>query len=86
MRQAATQNDTKNIVFVPKDWGESSHGGEDDGQHGASVCIPELLLSHEYRLSGIDEQTFIKTDSAGTIRFKVHVDDGAGWSNSFDST
>ena len=32
MRQAATQNDTKNIVFIPKDWGESSHGGEDDGQ------------------------------------------------------
>ena len=25
---------------------------------------------------------FIKTDGAGTIRFAVHVDDGAGWSNS----
>ena len=46
------------------------------------VRPPCLLHSHGYRLSEMDGQTFIKTDGAGTIRFAVHADDGAGWSNS----
>ena len=41
-----------------------------------------LLLSHGYRISGVEQDLLIKTDGAGTIRFKLHVDDGAGWSNS----
>ena len=44
--------------------------------------ITSLLLSHGYRISGVEQDLFIKTDGAGTIRFKLHVDDGAGWSNS----
>ena len=44
--------------------------------------ITLLLLSHGYRISGVEQDLFIKTDGAGTIRFKLHVDDGAGWSNS----
>ena len=44
--------------------------------------LTALLHSHGYRLSEMDGQTFIKTDGAGTIRFAVHADDGAGWSNS----
>ena len=30
----------------------------------------------------MEQDLLIKTDGAGTIRFKLHVDDGAGWSNS----
>ena len=44
--------------------------------------IKLLLRSHGYRTSGVDHDIFIKSDGAGTIRFKLHVDDGAGWSNS----
>jgi hypothetical protein len=44
--------------------------------------IKLLLRSHGYRTSGGDHDIFIKSDGAGTIRFKLHVDDGAGWSNS----
>jgi hypothetical protein len=32
MRHTATQSDTRNVVFIPKDWGASSDGGEADSQ------------------------------------------------------
>ena len=50
-----------------------------------SISVAEikvLLLSHGYRISGVEQDLLIKTDGAGTIRIKLHVDDGAGWSNS----
>jgi hypothetical protein len=53
MRQAATQNNTRNVVFIPKDWGASSDGGEADGQQlGTEQTISNPVNVSEPLVSG----------------------------------